>query len=78
MRQGVRRGILVSCASFLLFSVLWADDLLSPAVLHRQGYLRAEPVTRMWEEHRSGRRDWEYHLWDVLMFQSWLEAWDVA
>jgi asparagine synthase (glutamine-hydrolysing) len=52
----------------------WADDLLSPAVLHRQGYLRAEPVTRMWEEHRSGRRDWEYHLWDVLMFQSWLEA----
>jgi asparagine synthase (glutamine-hydrolysing) len=32
----------------------------------------------MWEEHRSGRRGWEYHLWDVLMFQSWLEAWDVA
>jgi asparagine synthase (glutamine-hydrolysing) len=56
----------------------WADDLLSPAVLQRQGYLRAEPVTRMWDEHRSGRRDWEYHLWDVLMFQSWLEAWDVA
>ena len=56
----------------------WADDLLSPAVLQRQGYLRSEPVTRMWDEHRSGRRDWEYHLWDVLMFQSWLEAWDVA
>jgi asparagine synthase (glutamine-hydrolysing) len=56
----------------------WADDLLSPAVLQRQGYLRAEAVTRMWGEHRSGRRDWEYHLWDVLMFQSWLEAWDAA
>jgi asparagine synthase (glutamine-hydrolysing) len=56
----------------------WADDLLSPAVLQRQGYLRADPVTRMWDEHLSGRGDWEYHLWDVLMFQSWLGTWNAA
>jgi asparagine synthase (glutamine-hydrolysing) len=52
----------------------WAEDLLAPARLDREGFLRAEPVQAMWREHQAGRRDWEYHLWDVLMFQSWLES----
>jgi asparagine synthase (glutamine-hydrolysing) len=51
----------------------WADDLLSPARLRAQGYLRPEPIERMWREHLTGRRDWEYHLWNVLVFQDWLE-----
>jgi asparagine synthase (glutamine-hydrolysing) len=52
----------------------WAEDLLSPARLDHEGFLRSEPVERIWSEHQAGRRDWEYHLWDVLMFQSWLES----
>ena len=52
----------------------WAEELLSPSRLADESYLRPEPVLTMWSEHQSGRRDWEYHLWDVLMFQSWLEA----
>jgi asparagine synthase (glutamine-hydrolysing) len=27
----------------------------------------------MWREHLSGKLNWEYHLWDVLMFQAWLD-----
>jgi asparagine synthase (glutamine-hydrolysing) len=27
----------------------------------------------MWREHLSGTQNWEYHLWDVLMFQGWLD-----
>jgi asparagine synthase (glutamine-hydrolysing) len=52
----------------------WAEELLAPARLADEEYFRPEPVQRMWCEHQAGRRDWGYHLWDVLMFQSWLEA----
>ena len=51
----------------------WAGDLLSSHRLAREGFLRAEPVERQWREHASGERNWQYPLWDVLMFQAWLE-----
>jgi asparagine synthase (glutamine-hydrolysing) len=51
----------------------WAGDLLSPELLKRAGYLDPEAVARKWEEHSSGARNWQYLLWDVLMFQAWLE-----
>ena len=31
-------------------------------------------VRAMWDEHLSGRRDRQFELWDVLMFQAWLRA----
>jgi asparagine synthase (glutamine-hydrolysing) len=52
----------------------WAASLLDPALLRRQGYLDAEAVGRCWTEHQKGERDWQYALWDVLMFQAWLDA----
>ena len=51
----------------------WAEALLAPERLRREGLLHAAPVVARWQEHLSGRRNWQYHLWDVLMFQSWLE-----
>jgi len=52
----------------------WAEDLLSESRLRREGYFEATPVRRLWEEHQSGRRERQYELWDILMFQVWLEA----
>ena len=52
----------------------WAEDLLDPNRLEREGYLVGGPITEKWRQHQSGRTDWTYDLWDVLMFQSWLEA----
>lgn len=51
----------------------WAEALLDRSRLQKEGYLSPEPVRQKWEEHLSGKRNWQYHLWDVLMFQSWLE-----
>ena len=51
----------------------WAESLLDESLLRQGGYLRAEPVRAKWAEHLSGARNWQYHLWDVLMFQAWLQ-----
>ena len=52
----------------------WAHELLRPARLAEEGYLRPEAITRAWREHQAGRRDWHHHLWVILMFQAWREA----
>ena len=53
----------------------WAEDLLSEDRLNREGFLNPAEVHLKWQEHLSGKRNWQYHLWDVLMWESWLDQW---
>lgn len=52
----------------------WAENLLAKDRLTREGYFHPAPILKKWEEHRSGQRNWQHHLWTILMFQSWLES----
>lgn len=50
----------------------WAEGLLEEKVLREQGFLDVSIVRQKWKEHLSGRRNWQYLLWNVLMWQAWL------
>ena len=49
----------------------WAESLLEPSRLRQQAIFHEAVVTRKWQEHLTGRRDWSKHLWGILMFQAW-------
>ncbi len=51
----------------------WAESLLEESKLNQQGYLNTKMVRTKWSEHLQGNRNWHYYIWDVLMFQAWLE-----
>ncbi len=52
----------------------WAERLLDEKRLREEGFFDPVQLRRMWAEHLCGARRWHYFLWNVLMFQAWLEA----
>jgi asparagine synthase (glutamine-hydrolysing) len=53
----------------------WAESLLDRDKLVSQGYLNVELIHKKWNKHQSGESNWQYQLWNILMFQAWHERW---
>src|SRR5262249_42265652 len=53
----------------------WAEELLRTDRLGVGGLLDPAPIRRRWAEHVRGRRNWQYSLWGVLMFEAWRRRW---
>ena len=53
----------------------WAETLLSERRLREGNFFDAQFVHRYWAEHIGGKRNWQYLLWSVLMFEAWRERW---
>jgi asparagine synthase (glutamine-hydrolysing) len=51
----------------------WAEELLDPARVKKEGYLQSDYIQSIWQEHLEGKKDWTNKLWSILMFQSWLD-----
>lgn len=56
----------------------WAEALLAPDRLAREGYLDPQVIRQLWAQHLAETHDWGRQLWNVLMFQSWLECYAPA
>ena len=53
----------------------WAESLLDAHALADGGLLDAARVRQVWQEHLSGRRNWQYLIWNVVMLQAWRQHW---
>lgn len=52
----------------------WVETLLDEGRLRREGIFDPAPIRRKWDEHLRRRSDGHHHIWDILMFQGWLES----
>ena len=51
----------------------WAEDLLDPKGLG--ALIDPAAARRLWQDHLTGRRNWAYAVWTILMFESWRRRW---
>lgn len=49
----------------------WCEDLLSERSLNAHDFICTHTIRDLWKQHLSGSQNWQYRLWNVLMFQAW-------
>ena len=52
----------------------WTENLINEKRLQKEGYFNSKLIRDKWEEHLSGKKNWQNQLWNVLMFQAWMDA----
>ena len=74
--QGKKRGFSIPAAAWLRGELEpFARDVLAPDRVRRQGYLRPDIVTRIVDDHVSGREDLSRQIWGLLAFSLWHDRW---
>ena len=56
--------------------VCGAGGFIGGAMMKRlksEGHFNYKAINEKWDQHINETHNWDYHLWDVLMFQAWLE-----
>ena len=69
-----KQGFGVPIDSWLRTSLKdWAEDLLDQKKIENGLYFDSKAVRKIWQDHLTGKRNWQYPLWNILMLQSWIE-----
>lgn len=53
----------------------WAEAQLDERRLREEGHFDPAAIRAVWSDFLRGQRKWHTHLWSVLMFQAWRDAW---
>jgi asparagine synthase (glutamine-hydrolysing) len=56
----------------------WAEYLLDPKRLREEGFFDESLVRRAWKTHLGGKINLQGRIWNVLVFQAWLEGQKVS
>jgi asparagine synthase (glutamine-hydrolysing) len=73
--SGPKKGFSIPINDWLRGPLVdWVDDILNEKSIKDQGFLNDKAVAKKWADHRSGKVNCGYELWDILMFQSWLAS----
>ena len=51
----------------------WAESLLNERRLREEGYFNSVKVRYFWEQHLAEKGDYSARIWNILMFQAWLD-----
>lgn len=74
--NNVKRGFSVPISEWLRGPLReWSEELLCQQRLTCEGLLDANLVQQLWNEHKSGHRNWAHSIWNILMFQAWRDNW---
>jgi asparagine synthase (glutamine-hydrolysing) len=72
--RGRKQGFSIPVAAWLRGDLgPFARDVLSPETIERQGYLDPGAVTRVLDEHLSGKEDLSRQIWGLLNFTLWFD-----
>ena len=53
----------------------WAELLLNKKSITEDGFFNYDIVKDLWDDHISGKKNNQYVLWNILVFQSWKSKW---
>jgi len=51
----------------------WAWDLINPKRLNNEGYFNSVEINSKWNQFQKGKGNYQFQIWNVLIFQQWLE-----
>jgi asparagine synthase (glutamine-hydrolysing) len=53
----------------------WAEELLSKKHIVNDGFFNYHEVYKLWDDHLKRKKNNQYILWNILVFQSWKNKW---
>ena len=55
----------------------WAENLINEDRLNKEGLFNTNKIRLMWNDFLLGKNKSHHQLWNILMFQAWLDKWNV-